>query len=58
MKRLILTAMLILGGASTSFNSGGEVELRPPVVMEITASLENLKVSLDSLNSILDGTVE
>lgn len=54
MKRLVLTVFLLFGVIATSFNNSREVETRPPFE-EITISLDNLRVSLDSLNTILDG---
>lgn len=54
MKRLVLTVFLLFGVIATSFNNSRQVETRPPVE-EITISLDNLRMSLDSLNNVIDG---
>lgn len=49
--------LLVLGITATSFNNGREVEVRPPVD-KITNSLDNLRMSLDSINRVIDGTFD
>jgi len=55
MKKIALIVVMLFGVMASSYNKSKKQEVRPPV-SEINSSLDNLRVSLDSLNTLLDGT--
>lgn len=54
MKKIALIVMMVFGVMASSYNNSKEVATRPPVE-DINNSLDNLQVTLDSLNAVFDG---